>query len=150
MIKDVRPNSDGKAQKVKVKVRLNLHGIMSISSASMYEAKNAAEPESPEEQQQEQNGAEDAQRNGDQSAAEGGAATDAPMDGSNGGGVTPPEVGSGTSWTKKISGWFGGVRIRDEPADETISAGLAISLSVHPFHPFLSFYVQFVLVTLIT
>ncbi|XP_065159658.1 heat shock 70 kDa protein 4L isoform X2 [Atheta coriaria] len=38
-IKDVKPSPDGKEQKVKVKARINLHGIMAISSAQMYESK---------------------------------------------------------------------------------------------------------------
>ncbi|XP_044748143.1 heat shock 70 kDa protein 4 isoform X2 [Coccinella septempunctata] len=102
IIKDVRPNSEGKAQKVKVKVRLNLHGIMSISSASMYEAKSTAEPETPEEQQQEQNGPEDAKRNGSSDATAANNETDAPMETSNGGGATPPEDGDKDKKKKNV------------------------------------------------
>jgi len=40
IIKDVKPSAEGKAQKVKVKVRINLHGIMTISSASLIESKD--------------------------------------------------------------------------------------------------------------
>ncbi|XP_045478731.1 heat shock 70 kDa protein 4 isoform X2 [Harmonia axyridis] len=100
IIKDVRPNAEGKAQKVKVKVRLNLNGIMSISSASLFEAKNASEPDSPEEEQQQQNG-------GDQKANETGApggnngASDVPMD-VNGGGATPPEDGDKDKKKKNV------------------------------------------------
>lgn len=104
IIKDVRPSCDGKAQKVKVKVRLNLHGIMSISSASMYEAKNSAEPETPEEQQQQQNGSEDGQKNGPGEASPGvETAGDAPMESANnGGGATPPEDGDKEKKKKNV------------------------------------------------
>lgn len=38
-IKDVKPNVNGESQEVKVKVRVNNHGILLISSATMYEKK---------------------------------------------------------------------------------------------------------------
>lgn len=90
---------------MKVKVRVNLHGIMTISSASLYEAKESPEPETPEEQHQqtekeklpEQNTMDTQQNDADPNAMDTGAA--------------PAEVGTGSSWTKKISAWFSGVRI---------------------------------------
>lgn len=97
-IKDVHPTVDGKAQKVKVKVRVNLHGIMTVSSASLYESKESPEPETAEQQQQAQH---------DDTSAE-----QPPADGSAANGTTTAaaEVGS-TGWTKKITSWFSGVRI---------------------------------------
>ncbi|KAF2880978.1 hypothetical protein ILUMI_25194 [Ignelater luminosus] len=50
-VKDIRPTAEGKAQKVKVKVRINLHGIMNISSASLIESKESPDNDVPEEQQ---------------------------------------------------------------------------------------------------
>ncbi|KAK9875649.1 hypothetical protein WA026_009447 [Henosepilachna vigintioctopunctata] len=77
IIKDVRPNAEGKAQKVKVKVRLNLHGIMSISSASMYEAKNSPESDVADEQQnQNANGQNDASAEQQQKNGPGGETPD--------------------------------------------------------------------------
>lgn len=94
---------EGKSQKVKVKVRVNLHGIMTISSASIYEAKESVEPETPDEQLQK-----DTQQNSmDHPQNDTG---DSAMDVNNSG-AAAPEVGSGSSWTKKISAWFSGVRI---------------------------------------
>nr|CAI5825830.1 unnamed protein product [Callosobruchus analis] len=61
VIKDIRPNAEGKPQKVKVKVRVNLHGIMTISSASLFEAKETPEPE-PSEEQQATKGGENAEK----------------------------------------------------------------------------------------
>ncbi|KAF7278431.1 heat shock protein 70Cb isoform X2 [Rhynchophorus ferrugineus] len=58
LVKDIRPAPDGKSQKVKVKVRINLHGIMSISSASLIEAKESPDNEIAESDQQESNAAE--------------------------------------------------------------------------------------------
>ncbi|KAJ8933820.1 hypothetical protein NQ318_002088 [Aromia moschata] len=102
--KDIRPNAEGKPQKVKVKVRVNLHGIMTISSASMYEAKESVEPESPEElqQQQQQNTPQTNDQNSEQQQNE----ADPAMDTNNSGATA--EVGSSSSWTKKISAWFSG------------------------------------------
>ncbi|CAG9766599.1 unnamed protein product [Ceutorhynchus assimilis] len=103
VVKDIRPTNDGKPQKVKVKARINLHGIMTISSAALIEAKEASEVESPENDKQEV--PQQQQQNGEQQPQE----NDAPMEG----GEAPPqqqsaEVGSGASWTKKISAWFSG------------------------------------------
>lgn len=76
---------------------------MTISSASMYEAKESAEPETPEEQQQKE-----APPNQQKSTEQQQNESETPMDTNNG---AAPEVGSGSSWTKKISAWFSGVRI---------------------------------------
>ncbi|KAF5302291.1 hypothetical protein FQA39_LY10330 [Lamprigera yunnana] len=85
-IKDVHPTSDGKSQKVKVKARINLHGIMNISSASLIESKESPETDTVEEQQMEK-----PMENSEPPQTET----------SNG----QPEVGS-SGWTKKISAWF--------------------------------------------
>nr|CAH7724325.1 unnamed protein product [Callosobruchus chinensis] len=62
VIKDIRPTAEGKPQKVKVKVRVNLHGIMTISSASLLEAKETLEAESSDEQQATKGGEENAEK----------------------------------------------------------------------------------------
>lgn len=73
-------------------MRINLHGIMTVSSASLYESKESPEPETPNEQQQQSQQSNDNDQHKNENVADG-----------------PPEVGS--SWTKKISAWFSGVRI---------------------------------------
>lgn len=98
-MKDIHPNSEGQAQKVKVKVRINLHGIMTISSASLYESKECADSETANEQQDQQQ--QQQQPNQQQTENE-----QSPNENVADG---PTEVGS--SWTKKISAWFSGVRI---------------------------------------
>lgn len=103
MVKDIRPNAEGKPQKVKVKVRINLHGIMTVSSASLFEAKEASEIENGEEQKQQPEN----QQN--QNSTEQQNDVDTQM--TEGVNNAAPEVGSSTSWTKKISAWFSGVRI---------------------------------------
>lgn len=98
-MKDISPGPDGKAQKVKVKVRINLHGIMNVSSASLIESKEAVEPETPDDVSQPQKQSDDNAENQSGAAGENG---------------QPPEVGSSSptakGWTKKISAWFGRVR----------------------------------------
>ncbi|XP_050071854.1 heat shock 70 kDa protein 4 isoform X2 [Anopheles maculipalpis] len=46
-LKGIKPDANGEAQEVKVKVRINHHGIITISSATMYERKESEEPASP-------------------------------------------------------------------------------------------------------
>lgn len=49
-MKDVKPTPEGESAKVKVKVRINLHGILTISSASLVEKLPASENDITEEQ----------------------------------------------------------------------------------------------------
>eukprot|EP00112_Aurelia_sp_Birch-Aquarium-sp1_P015806 Seg353.11 transcript_id=Seg353.11/GoldUCD/mRNA.D3Y31 product="Heat shock protein 105 kDa" protein_id=Seg353.11/GoldUCD/D3Y31 len=74
LIKDVTPSSTGESSKVKVKVRLNIHGILAVTSASMVELlptpppspepeKRADGPE-PMETAQNENAAEPPKENG--------------------------------------------------------------------------------------
>ncbi|KAF5284581.1 hypothetical protein FQR65_LT02407 [Abscondita terminalis] len=84
-VKDIHPTSDGKSQKVKVKARINLHGIMNISSASLIESKESPEADGPDDNQEKANENAEPPQN----------------ETSNG----QPEVGS-SGWTKKISAWF--------------------------------------------
>jgi hypothetical protein len=48
-VKDVKPSSDGESLKVKVKVRVNLHGILTVSSASLVLKQDALEQDSNEQ-----------------------------------------------------------------------------------------------------
>lgn len=110
-VRDIRPTAEGKAQKVKVKLRVNRHGIMTVSNALMYEAKESAESEAVEDgQQQKEQEAQTKQNTADgQTPSQND--NDAPMeDAASAATNAAPEVGSGTSWTKKISNWFSGVR----------------------------------------
>lgn len=42
-MKDVKPSANGEGQEVKVKVRINHNGLLLVSSAQMYEKKEAQE-----------------------------------------------------------------------------------------------------------
>lgn len=53
-IKDVKPNEKGELQEVKVKVRINHHGIVLISSASLVDKKEVDEIQAAAEEQQQQ------------------------------------------------------------------------------------------------
>ncbi|KAL4659746.1 heat shock 70 kDa protein 4-like [Arapaima gigas] len=52
MIQKVVPQASGESSKVKVKVRINIHGIFSVSSASLVEVQKSAEGEEPMDTEQ--------------------------------------------------------------------------------------------------
>lgn len=52
MIQNVVPQASGESSKVKVKVRINVHGVFSVSSASLVEIVKTAEGEEPMETDQ--------------------------------------------------------------------------------------------------
>ncbi|KAJ8911458.1 hypothetical protein NQ315_013562, partial [Exocentrus adspersus] len=113
-IKDIRPSAEGKPQKVKVKVRVNLHGIMTISSASLYEAKESVETESVEEPVQKE-----AQLNQQNSTEQQQSEAGTPMDTNT---DAAPEVGSGSSWTKKLSAWFSGEGDKEKKKKQSVKS----------------------------
>ena len=55
-INKVVPQANGESSKVKVKVRVNIHGMFHVASASMVEKQEAAEEESKEEPMEVNNG----------------------------------------------------------------------------------------------
>lgn len=85
---------EGEMQKIKVKVRINIHGLFNVSSASLYERKDTGD-----EDQEMVNAAENGVENGQ--VAQNQEAT------------TPNSTSevSPTSWSKRISKWFSSVRI---------------------------------------
>ncbi|KAM7354797.1 heat shock protein 70Cb isoform 2-T3 [Cochliomyia hominivorax] len=54
-IRDVKPNDKGEYSEVKVKVRINHHGIVLISSASLVDKKELEEPQTPQPPEQQIN-----------------------------------------------------------------------------------------------
>lgn len=52
LVQNVVPQASGESTKVKVKVRINVHGVFSVSSASLVELVKAAEGEEPMETEQ--------------------------------------------------------------------------------------------------
>jgi heat shock protein 4 len=49
MVQKVVPQANGESSKVKVKVRVNVHGVFSVSSASLVEVLKPTEGEEPME-----------------------------------------------------------------------------------------------------
>lgn len=52
LIQKVVPQASGESSKIKVKVRVNIHGIFSVSSASLVEVQKSDEAEEPMETEQ--------------------------------------------------------------------------------------------------
>jgi hypothetical protein len=48
IVKDVKPSPEGESVKVKLKVRVNIHGILTISSASLVLKQDASEQDANE------------------------------------------------------------------------------------------------------
>lgn len=86
MVKDIKPTAEGESQKVKVKVRVNLHGLFYVSSASLYERKDASdeEPDNNESSNGTTNNGQDA---------------------------STPATEVSPSWSKRLTNWFSSVRI---------------------------------------
>ncbi|KAK9509764.1 hypothetical protein O3M35_007003 [Rhynocoris fuscipes] len=70
IIKDVKPTSEGESSKIKVKVRINLHGIVSVVSAVLVEKKDANDAE--ETPMETETGANEQDGGADQQARENG------------------------------------------------------------------------------
>ncbi|XP_037807800.1 heat shock 70 kDa protein 4 isoform X1 [Lucilia sericata] len=106
-IKDVKPNEKGEYSEVKVKVRINHHGIVLISSASLVDKKEVEEPATPQPEQQ---------SNAEQPAAGEGQPPNAgePMDVSqeafydneDDNNTTASSPGQGQGWAQRVKGWF--------------------------------------------
>ena len=110
-IRDVQPTAEGESQKVKLKVRVNIHGIITVASASLVEKKQDAaqndniEMENTTENSQGQDAAMDTN----------GAAQDQQQNGPDNQEVRDDEMKGEPqqkqSWTQKVGQWFSGVRV---------------------------------------
>jgi molecular chaperone DnaK (HSP70) len=97
-IGEVKPKEDGSNQKVKVKVRVNLNGVFTVSSASLIE-KHEVEEEVPMEVDPKEEGAdkkkeegkEDEKENGDEKEKEKATAPEEPMDAQGQEATSPPK-----------------------------------------------------------
>lgn len=109
-IRDVQPTPEGESQKVKLKVRVNIHGIINVASASLVEKKqdaaqndsiemdNANENQNNQEAPMETNGASQEQQNGPENQE----VREDEMQG---------EPQQKQSWTQRVGQWFSGVRV---------------------------------------
>lgn len=109
-IKEVQQTPEGESQKVKLKVRVNLHGIITVASASLVEKKqdgpqvenvemeNSNENQVPQETSMETNGASQEQQNGPENQ-------EVRDDDGKG------EPQQRQSWTQRVGQWLIGVRV---------------------------------------
>uniref|UniRef100_A0A182V951 Heat shock 70 kDa protein 4 n=1 Tax=Anopheles merus TaxID=30066 RepID=A0A182V951_ANOME len=110
-VKGIKPDANGEAQEVKVKVRINNNGIITVSSATMYERKESEEPTSPTPtsngDQQKTGDANQSSPQGDESGKVG-----EPMDIQEGSDDehpkkdSKPNDSSGEGWTQRVTRWF--------------------------------------------
>ncbi|XP_013134636.1 PREDICTED: heat shock 70 kDa protein 4, partial [Papilio polytes] len=113
-IRDVQPTGEGESQKVKLKVRVTIHGIVTVASASLVEKKqdssqtdnvdmeNVNEKESNQEAPMETNGASQEQQ---QNGPENQEVREDDMKGE------PQEK---QSWTQRVGQWFSGDKSKDK------------------------------------
>lgn len=109
-IRDIRPTPEGESQKIKIKVRVNIHGIVHISSACLLEKHQSNEPEA---MQQEQEGVENMDQENSKSEPNGGS-----------GCAGNEEVGLGDTaqeagWAQRVTQWFSSVRYCDNSYHRT-------------------------------
>ncbi|XP_013175136.1 PREDICTED: 97 kDa heat shock protein isoform X1 [Papilio xuthus] len=112
-IRDVQPTAEGESQKVKLKVRVTIHGIVTVASASLVEKKqdssqtdnvdmeNVNEKESNQEAPMDTNGASQEQQNGPDNQE----VREDDMKGE------PQEK---QSWTQRVGQWFSGDKSKDK------------------------------------
>uniref|UniRef100_A0A182P7N9 Heat shock 70 kDa protein 4 n=1 Tax=Anopheles epiroticus TaxID=199890 RepID=A0A182P7N9_9DIPT len=132
-VKGIKPDANGEAQEVKVKVRINSNGIITVSSATMYERKESEDPASPTAA----NG--DQQKGGDttQSSPQGDEAgkVGEPMDIQEGSDDEHPkkDSSSGEGWTQRVTRWFTSMKMiaNDRQEKERIDARNALEEQVY-------------------
>lgn len=113
-IKDVMPTAEGESQKVKLKVRVNINGLITVASASLVEKKqdgsqseniemeNGTESAQSQEATMDTSGGSQEQQQQQQNGPEAQEVRDEVMKG---------EPQQKQSWTQKVGQWFSGVRV---------------------------------------
>ncbi|XP_059060124.1 97 kDa heat shock protein isoform X2 [Achroia grisella] len=114
-IKDVQPTSEGESQKVKLKVRVNIHGIITVASASLVEKKqDASQPENIEME----NANENAQNNQEAPMETNGSPQEQQQNGPESQEVREDEMKGEPqqkqSWTQKVGQWFSGDKSKEK------------------------------------
>uniref|UniRef100_A0A1B0DCH9 Uncharacterized protein n=1 Tax=Phlebotomus papatasi TaxID=29031 RepID=A0A1B0DCH9_PHLPP len=110
VIRDIKPNSAGESQEVKVKIRINQNGIITIASASLTEKKdqndtneaNAPEVSEGGQQEQKQQTAQQQQEEMDVTPEDCSDNEDEKYDGKD---IKSPSA-SGPGWAQRVKGWF--------------------------------------------
>lgn len=108
-IKDVQPTAEGESQKVKLKVRVNIHGIMTVASASLVEKKQDS---SQTENVEMENTNDNAQNNQDAMETNG-SSQEQQQNGPDNQEVREDDMKGEPqqkqSWTQRVGQWFSGV-----------------------------------------
>ncbi|XP_026764981.1 97 kDa heat shock protein isoform X2 [Galleria mellonella] len=134
-IKDVQPTSEGESQKVKLKVRVNIHGIITVASASLVEKKqDASQTESIEME----NANENAQNNQDAPMETNGSPQEQQQNGPETQEVREDEMKGEPqqkqSWTQKVGQWFSGDKSKEKPKKVLVKTiELPIDARTHGF-----------------
>ncbi|XP_045492631.1 97 kDa heat shock protein isoform X1 [Colias croceus] len=115
-VKDVQPTPEGESQKVKLKVRVNIHGIITVASASLVEKKQDAQQSDNVEME---NSNENVQNN--QTAQETPMDTNGSQEQQNGPenqevreDEMKGEPQQKQSWTQRVGQWFSGDKSKDK------------------------------------
>lgn len=108
-IKDVQPTAEGESQKVKLKVRVNIHGIITVASASLVEKKqDAAQNDNVEMENSNEN-----VNNSQEAPMETNGSQEQPQNGPDNQEVREDEMKGEPqqkqSWTQRVGQWFSGV-----------------------------------------
>ncbi|KAM3968069.1 heat shock protein 70Cb isoform 1-T1 [Aphomia sociella] len=114
-IKDVQPTSEGESQKVKLKVRVNIHGIITVASASLVEKKQDA---SQTENIEMENANENTQNSQEAPMETNGSPQEQQQNGPESQEVREDEMKGEPqqkqSWTQRVGQWFSGDNTDDK------------------------------------
>lgn len=105
VINDIKPTAEGESQKIKIKIRVNIHGIITVASATLVEKKDAADNDKDAENQENANAENNQDQPMDNSSEQQNGMDDAANEVSNP--ATPEQQ---QSWTQRVGQWFSSVR----------------------------------------
>ncbi|XP_063823445.1 97 kDa heat shock protein isoform X1 [Ostrinia nubilalis] len=113
-IKDVQPTAEGESQKVKLKVRVNIHGIITVASASLVEKKqDAAQNDNVEMENSNEN-----VTSSQEAPMETNGSQEQPQNGPDNQEVREDEMKGEPqqkqSWTQRVGQWFSGDKSKDK------------------------------------
>ncbi|XP_038213734.1 97 kDa heat shock protein isoform X1 [Zerene cesonia] len=116
-VKDVQPTPEGESQKVKLKVRVNIHGIITVASASLVEKKQDAQQSDNVEME---NSNENVQNNQNvqETPMDTNASQEQQQNGPDNQEVREDEMKGEPqqkqSWTQRVGQWFSGDKSKDK------------------------------------
>ncbi|KAH8419635.1 hypothetical protein KR222_011393 [Zaprionus bogoriensis] len=128
-IKEVKPTDRGESQDVKLKVRINLNGIVLISSATLVDRKEQEEAAAAEQAAAEE------KPTGEQTAGEAAEAQqEAYCENEDDNNTSTASSPGGQGWAQRVKGWFGSGA--DKTKKKTTKAiELPMEVATHGFNP---------------